>query len=54
MAQAVRGSGRVIVPGGVKAMCRCGTDGHRLVSTKGVGQWLDEMILVVFLTLMIP
>jgi len=46
VAQAARGGGGVTVTGGVHEMCGCGT-----VGAVGMGQWLDRVILEVFLTL---
>lgn len=48
LAQAAQGSGRVTVPGGTRETWGCGTVGHGLVGTVGMGQRLDWMILVVF------
>ena len=39
--QAAQGGGGVSIPGGVQEMCRCDTEGHGLVGTVGMGQWLD-------------
>ena len=41
LAQAAQGSGRVTVPGGTQETWRCGTVGHGLVGTVGMGQRLD-------------
>ena len=39
LARDARGGGRVIIPGGVQELCRCGTEGCGLVSNIG-GRWM--------------